>query len=76
VGNMGSPRKKKYSVLGDTVNSVARMEALNRDLGTDILIGAGTLAMVKHRVRVRDRGEVRVKGKAQAVAIFELEGLA
>lgn len=76
VGNMGSPRKKKYSVLGDTVNSVARMEALNRDLGTDILIGAGTLAMVKRRVRVRDRGEVRVKGKAQAVAIFELEGLA
>jgi adenylate cyclase len=76
VGNLGSPRKKKYSALGDTVNSVARMEALNRDLGTDILISAGTLAMVKHRVRVRDRGEVRVKGKAQAVAIFELEGLA
>jgi len=76
VGTMGSPRKKKYSVLGDTVNSVARMEALNRDLGTDILISAGTLALVRHRVRVHDRGEVRVKGKAQAVAIFELEGLA
>jgi adenylate cyclase len=72
VGNMGSARKKKYSVLGDTVNTVARIEALNRDLGTEILISAGTLAMVKDRVQVRDRGEVKVKGKAQPVAIFEL----
>jgi len=76
AGNMGSPRKKKYSVLGDTVNAVARMEGLNRDLGTEILISAGTLAIVKHRVRVCDRAEVKVKGKAQAVALFELEGLA
>lgn len=75
AGNMGSPRKKKYSVLGDTVNSVARMEGLNRELGTAIVISATTLAMVKDRVRVRDRGEVKVKGKGQAVAIFELEGL-
>jgi len=73
AGTMGSPRKKKYSVLGDTVNSVARMEGLNRDLGTEILISAGTLAMVKDRVRVRDRGEVKVKGKALTLAIFELE---
>lgn len=74
VGNMGSARKKKYSVLGDTVNTVARIEGLNRDLGTGILISAGTLALVKGRVQVRDRGEVKVKGKARAVAIFELEG--
>lgn len=74
AGNMGSPRKKKYAVVGDTVNTVARMEGLNRDLGTEILISAGTLALVKEQVRVRDRGEVKVKGKAQAVAIFELEG--
>ena len=74
VGNMGSARKKKYSVLGDTVNTVSRIEGLNRELGTGILISAGTLAMVKERVQVRDRGEVKVKGKAQPVAIYELEG--
>jgi class 3 adenylate cyclase/CHASE2 domain-containing sensor protein len=73
AGNMGSPRKKKYAVLGDTVNTTARIEGLNRDLGTEILIGAGTLALVKDRVRVRDRGEVKVKGKTRAVAIFEVE---
>ncbi len=73
AGNLGSPQKKKYAVLGDTVNTTARIEGLNRDLGTKILIGAGTLALIEDRVRVRDRGEVLVKGKTRAVAIFEVE---
>jgi adenylate cyclase len=76
AGNIGSARKLKYAVMGDTVNTVARIEALNRDLGTEILIGAATLAEVGERVRVHDRGEVTVKGRARAVAIFELEALA
>jgi adenylate cyclase len=76
AGNIGSARKMKYTVMGDTVNTVARIEALNRDLGTEILIGAATLAAVGERIRVRDRGEVTVKGKIQAVTIFELDGLA
>ncbi|MBI1846351.1 MAG: adenylate/guanylate cyclase domain-containing protein, partial [Candidatus Rokubacteria bacterium] len=75
AGNLGSPRKKKYGAIGDTVNTTARMEGLNRELGTGILISAATLALVKDRVVARDRGEVQVKGKAEAVAIFELEGL-
>jgi adenylate cyclase len=76
AGNIGSARKMKYTVMGDTVNTVARIEALNRDLGTEILIGAATLAAVGERIRVRDRGEVTVKGKLQAVTIFELDGVA
>jgi adenylate cyclase len=74
AGNLGSPRKKKYTVMGDPVNTVARMEGLNRDLGTSILISGATLAAVKDRVTVRDRGSVHVKGKTQAVEIFELVG--
>ena len=76
AGNIGSARKMKYAVMGDTVNTVARVEALNRDLGTEILIGAATRAAVGDRIRSRDRGEVTVKGRVQTVAIFELEGLA
>jgi len=66
----------KYAVMGDTVNIVARIEALNRDLGTEILISAATRAAVADRVHVQDRGDVTVKGRGQAVAILELEGLA
>jgi adenylate cyclase len=72
AGNIGSPRKKKYSVLGDTVNSVARMESLNRELGTEILVSGATLVAVQDRVQVKDRGAVNVKGKAQAIDLFEV----
>jgi len=74
AGNVGSPRKKKYTVLGDTVNTVARIEGLNRELGTAILISGATLAAVKDRVVVRDRGSVTVKGRNQPVELFELLG--
>jgi len=75
AGNVGSPRKKKYAVIGDTVNTVSRIEGLNRDLSTSILISAATLAAVKDRIEVQDRGSVKMKGKAQPVEVFELLGL-
>ena len=75
AGNLGSPRRKKYAVLGDTVNTVARIEGLNRDLATTILISGATLAVVKGRVVVRDRGSIPVKGRTQPVEVFELLGL-
>jgi adenylate cyclase len=75
AGNVGSPRKKKYAVLGDTVNTVSRIEGLNRELSTAILISGATLAMVKDRVVVRDRGVVTVKGRTQPVELFELLGV-
>jgi len=74
AGNVGSPRKKKYAVMGDPVNTVSRMEGQNRELGTSILLSAATRDLVKGRVVVRERGAVAVKGKAQAVELYELLG--
>jgi adenylate cyclase len=74
AGNVGSPRKKKYAVLGDTVNTASRLEGVNRDLGTAILISGATLAAVRDRVVVRSRGEVMVKGRTRPVEVFELAG--
>jgi adenylate cyclase len=75
AGTLGAPRKKKYAVLGDTVNTTSRMEGLNRDLGTGILISGAALAALKDRVVVRDRGSVPVKGRREPVEIFELLSL-
>jgi class 3 adenylate cyclase len=75
AGTLGAPRKKKYAVLGDTVNTTSRIEGLNRDLGTGILISGAVLAILKDRVVVRDRGSVFVKGRRQPVEIYELTSL-
>jgi adenylate cyclase len=75
AGTLGAPRKKKYAVLGDTVNTASRMEGLNRDFGTGILISAAALAVLKDRMVVRDRGSVSVKGRRQPVEIYELLSL-
>ena len=75
AGTLGAPRKKKYAVLGDTVNTTSRIEGLNRDLGTGILISGAVLAVLKDRVVVRDRGSVTVKGRRQPVEIYELTSL-
>ncbi|MGH7386349.1 MAG: adenylate/guanylate cyclase domain-containing protein, partial [Candidatus Rokuibacteriota bacterium] len=75
AGTLGAPRKKKYAVLGDTVNTASRMEGLNRDLGTGILISGAALAVLKDRVVVRDRGSVPVRGRRQPVEIYELMSL-
>jgi adenylate cyclase len=74
AGTVGSPRKKKYAVLGDTVNTTSRIEGLNRELGTTVLVSRATLGAVADRVRARDRGAVAVKGKAEPVEVFELLG--
>jgi len=62
-------------VLGDTVNTTSRIEGLNRDLGTGILVSGAALAMLKDRVVVRDRGSVAVKGRREPVEISELLSL-
>ena len=75
AGTVGAPRKKKYAVLGDTVNTAARIERLNPELSTAILISGATLATVKDRIVIRDRGSVTLKGKVHAVDVFELLGV-
>jgi adenylate cyclase len=75
AGTLGAPRKKKYAVLGDTVNTTSRIEGLNRDLGTGILISGALLAVLMDRVVVRDRGSVAVKGRREPVEISELLSL-
>ena len=77
VGNMGSVLRYGYTALGDTVNLSSRLEGLNKDYGTHILVNETTYAAAKDEGFVfRELDLIRVKGKLQPVTIYELIGQA
>jgi adenylate cyclase len=73
VGNMGSVLRYGYTALGDTVNLSARLEGLNKDYGTHILVNESTYRAAKDfGFLFRELDLIRVKGKLQPVMIYEL----
>jgi adenylate cyclase len=75
VGNIGSKNRMDYTVVGDHVNLGARLEGLNKEYKTSIIISENTYKKVKDRVVVRELDDIAVKGKMQAVTIYELFGI-
>jgi adenylate cyclase len=76
VGNMGTPARFDYTVLGDQVNLGARLEALTKEYGVDILVGEATANAAGTGFVFREVDVVRVKGRAGAAPVFELVGRA
>ncbi len=74
VGNIGSEKRMKYSVVGSHVNLTSRIESFT--LGGQILISGSTLSHVGKKARVDGRLRVKVKGLDHAVSIFEIGGIA
>ncbi len=73
VGNFGSALRFDYTAIGDVVNIAARLEALNRETGTDILVGATTCAQTE-TFQFAAIGEYALKGKSDARPVFALLG--
>lgn len=72
VGNIGAPQRFNYAAVGDPVNTAARLEGLNKQYGTDLLIGQRTAELAGAAMVTRPIDLVRVKGKLQPVLVFEL----
>jgi len=73
-GNIGSQKRMDYTVIGDGVNLSARLESATKEYGCDIILSEYTYNLCRDRIWVRELDRIRVKGKNQAVSIYELVG--
>ncbi len=75
AGNLGSPKRLEYSVIGETVNLTSRIEALTRTLGHPILLSQTIVELVGDRVKVEPLGLHSLRGSPRPLELYALRGL-
>jgi adenylate cyclase len=72
AGNIGSPKRMDYTMIGDGVNLAARLESACKEYSAKILMSESTYKQLKGTYRIREVDKVVVKGKTKPVLVFEV----
>jgi class 3 adenylate cyclase len=72
-GDIGTQRRTNFTLLGDTVNLAARLEELNKQYGTRILVSQSTRDACGEKFHFEPLGSVAVRGRSEPVAIFSVD---
>ena len=72
AANIGSPDRLSYTLVGDTVNLASRLQNLNKEMGTDVILSSTTKARLAGPLALKPLPPQQVKGKSQSVEVYTL----